>query len=73
MNKSIIRDCIAHFKILGLHAYEHEYDGGVYLKVSEDLSVQLSEAEVLFQADELARHNRKIASMRARQFDNEKV
>lgn len=73
MNKSIIRDCIAHFKNLGLHAYEHEYDGGVYLEVREDLSVQLSEAEVLFQADELHRYNRKIASMRARQFDNEKV
>jgi hypothetical protein len=50
MNKSTIQDCIQYFNNRDMIAYED--DGSVYLRVNDDIEVQLSTAEVIFRADE---------------------
>ena len=50
MHKIIIEDCIQYFKDRDMVA--HEDDGSVYLRVGNDIEVQLSKAEVIFRADE---------------------
>ena len=50
MHKIIIQDCIQYFNDRDMTAYED--DGSVYLRVGNDIEVQLSTAEVIFRADE---------------------
>ena len=51
MNKSTIEDCLKHFKSIGIDAYQDD-DSSVFVRVDGLIDVQISNAEILFRADE---------------------
>jgi len=51
MNKSTIEDCLKHFKSIDVDAYQDD-DSSVYVHVGGDVYVQISNAEIIFRADE---------------------
>ncbi len=51
MNKSTIEDCLKHFESIDVNAYQDD-DSSVYVHVGSDVYVQISNAEILFRADE---------------------
>jgi hypothetical protein len=51
MNKSTIEDCLKYFKSIDVDAYQDD-DSSVYVHVGFDVYVQISNAEIIFRADE---------------------
>jgi len=51
MNQSTIEDCLKHFESIDVSAYQDD-DSSVYVHVGYDVYVQISNAEILFRADE---------------------
>ena len=51
MNKSTIEDCLKHFESIDVDAYQDDWSS-VYVHVGFDVYVQISNAEILFRADE---------------------
>ena len=51
MNKSTIEDCLKHFESIDVNAYQDD-DSSVYVHVGSDVYVQISDAEIIFRADE---------------------
>ena len=52
MNKSTIEDCLKHFESIDVDAYQDDDDSSVYVHVGFDVYVQISNAEIIFRADE---------------------
>ena len=52
MNQSIIQDCLKHFKSIDVDAYQDD-NSSVYVHVGFEIYVQISDAEVIFRADQL--------------------
>ena len=51
MHKTVIENCLNHFKSVGVDAYQDD-ESSVYVAVNEDIHVQISTAEIFFRADE---------------------
>ena len=51
MNKSTIEDCLKHFESIDVNAYQDD-DSSVYVHVGNDVYVEISDAEIIFRADE---------------------
>ena len=52
MNQSTIEDCLKHFESIGVDAYQDHDDNSVYVHIGYDVYIQISNAEVIFRADE---------------------
>ena len=51
MNKSTIEDCLKQFKSINVDAYQDD-DSSVFVKIDDYVHVQISNAEIIFRADE---------------------
>jgi len=51
LHKIVIEDCLKHFKSIDVDAYQDD-DSSVYVHVGFDVYVQISNAEIIFRADE---------------------
>ena len=51
MNKSTIEDCLKHFESIDVYAYQDD-DSSVFVGVAPHVHVQISDAEIIFRADE---------------------
>lgn len=51
MHKIIIEDCLKRFKEMGVYAYQDD-NSSIFVGVSPHVDVQISDAEIVFRADE---------------------
>lgn len=51
MNKSTIEDCLKQFKSLNVDAHQDD-NSSVFVRIDDFVHVQISNAEILFRADE---------------------
>ena len=51
MNKSTIEDCLKRFEKMGVYAYQDD-NSSVFVGVDPHVHVQISNAEIIFRADE---------------------
>jgi hypothetical protein len=51
MNKSTIEDCLKQFKSINVDAYQDD-DSSVFVRIDDYVHVQISDAEIIFRADE---------------------
>ena len=49
--KPVIEDCLKHFESIDVDAYQDDWSS-VYVHIGFDVYVQISNAEILFRADE---------------------
>ena len=51
MHKITIEDCLKQFKSIDVDAYQDD-DSSVFVRVDDNVHVQISDAEIIFRADE---------------------